>query len=148
MNLAATFELLLVEDDEDDRDLLMNAFVSVATKVHLNTVTDGIEAQAYLAGEGKFGDRECHPLPSLILLDLKLPRKSGLEVLEWIRAQASLREIPVVILTSSEESRDINRAYALGANSFLVKNGSSKEMVRIALGIQTYAELLGPNRDP
>jgi CheY-like chemotaxis protein len=75
----------------------------------------------YLSGSNSFSERERFPLPSLILLDLKLPRKSGIEVLEWVRSRPGLRRIPVVMLTSSKQTVDINRAYELGVNAYLVK---------------------------
>ncbi|MGZ8920414.1 MAG: response regulator, partial [Limisphaerales bacterium] len=78
-------------------------------------------AVAYLQGVETFSDRDRHPVPDLVLLDLKMPRKSGLEVLGWIREQANYKRLPVVVFTSSKHDQDINRAYELGANSYLVK---------------------------
>lgn len=75
-------------------------------------------AIAYLAGQEPFADRDQSPYPTVILLDLKLPRRSGFEVLEWLRAQPGLRRLPVVVLTSSGQTEDVNRAYDLGANSY------------------------------
>ena len=113
--------LLIVEDNSDDRILLQRAFrrARLANPVHL--VTDGEEAVAYLLGEGRFTDREANPFPVLVLLDLKLPRRAGLEVLKWMREHPTLRRLPVVVLTSSKEQSDINVAYDLGANSYLTK---------------------------
>ena len=113
--------LLIVEDNSDDRILLQRAFrrARLANPVHM--VTDGEEAVAYLLGEGRFADREANPFPVLVLLDLKLPRRSGLEVLKWMREHPTLRRLPVVVLTSSKEQSDINVAYDLGANSYLTK---------------------------
>jgi DNA-binding response OmpR family regulator len=82
---------------------------------------DGDEAVSYLSGIGNFSDRERFPLPRAILLDLKLPRRSGLEILAWVRKDAALRQVPVIILTSSHQEEDIRSAYDLGANSYLVK---------------------------
>jgi len=115
------YTLLLVEDDSNDVLLIQRAFQKASMANPLQVVTDGEEAVAYLSGEGHYGDRQKHPLPMLVLLDLKLPRKSGLEVLEWLRGQPGLKRLPVVVLTSSKESGDVNRAYDLGANSYLVK---------------------------
>jgi CheY-like chemotaxis protein len=113
--------ILIVEDNPDDRILLQRAFrrARLANPVHM--VTDGEEAVAYLLGEGRFADREANPFPVLVLLDLKLPRRSGLEVLKWMREHPTLRRLPVVVLTSSREQSDINVAYDLGANSYLTK---------------------------
>jgi CheY-like chemotaxis protein len=115
------YPILLVEDSEDDQLLIRRAFAKAKLANPLHVVDDGDKAVAYLAGEGPYADRAAHPLPTIILLDLKLPRRSGHEVLEWLRARPDLRRIPVVILTSSTESADVRRAYDLGANSYLVK---------------------------
>ena len=114
-------QILLVEDNADDVLLIRRAFRRGNVGTALTVLGDGDSAVAYLAGEAPYDDRARHPLPQLVLLDLKLPCRSGLEVLEWARARPELRSLVVVVLTSSRESRDIDRAYELGANSFLVK---------------------------
>src|SRR5436190_5340755 len=101
--------LLWVEDDQNDILLVGRAMEKMGIDPPM-VVRDGQEAIHYLSGQGKFADRGCHPLPWLILLDLKLPKRSGLEVLQWLRAQPELRRIPVIIFTSSKETSDINRA--------------------------------------
>ena len=113
--------ILLVEDDPNDILLIERAFRRAKLAPSLSVVKDGDSAVNYLNREPPYDDRDSYPWPSLILLDLKLPRRSGLEVLEWIRQQAVIRRIPVVILTSSKENTDIDRAYEMGANSYLVK---------------------------
>lgn len=113
--------ILLVEDDPNDALLLKRAFAKAHVANTIVHLADGDAAVLYLDGCGAYADRERHPLPCLVLLDLKLPRRSGLEVLGWMRAQAGLKRIPVVVLTSSQQATDINRAYDLGANSYLVK---------------------------
>lgn len=114
--------ILIVEDDPDDRFLIQRAFQKSKLTNPLRLVGDGDEALAYLLGEGAFADRNINPDPAVVLLDLKLPRRSGLEVLEWIRGRpAPIGHLPVVVLTSSRESSDLQRAYDLGANSYLVK---------------------------
>lgn len=118
---GAEHAILLVEDDPNDQLLIRRAFSKAKLMNPLHIVDDGDAATAYLAGEGEYADRSLHPFPALILLDLKLPRRSGLEVLAWLREQPRSRRIPVVVLTSSEDSADIARAYDLGANSYLVK---------------------------
>jgi CheY-like chemotaxis protein len=133
---VARHTLLLVEDKSNDVLLIRRALGKAGIANPLQVVGDGDQAVAYLAGDGPFADRERFPLPGVVLLDLKLPRRSGLEVLEWLRGQPGLKRLPVVVLTSSAESRDINRAYDLGANSYLVKPvefGPLLEMVK-ALG--------------
>jgi CheY-like chemotaxis protein len=113
--------ILLVEDDPNDVLLIQRAFSKAKIINPVLTVKNGEDAIAYLAGKDVFSDREQYPLPVLILLDLKLPRKSGYEVLEWLRQQLGLKRIPVVVLTHSKQTSDINRAYDLGANSYLIK---------------------------
>ena len=118
---ARDFPILMIEDSEDDQILIRRAFRRAQLATPLLAVGDGDEAVAYLSGLGRYADRQAYPLPALALLDLKLPRRSGLEVLAWMRAQPSLKRIPVVVLTSSGESADIDRAYELGANTYLTK---------------------------
>jgi len=119
--MPQTKPILIVEDNPDDQLLLRRAFAKAHLANPLHLVGDGDAAVAYLSGEGAYADRAAHPLPALILLDIKLPKRSGLEVLAWMRDQPPLSRTPVVMLTSSRESEDINRAYDLGANSYLVK---------------------------
>lgn len=129
--------ILLVEDDANDVILIRRAFAKAEIKNPVYTVEDGDAAVAYLAGEGTYADRGDHPLPGVVLLDLKLPRRSGLEVLEWVRHSPTLRRLPIVVLTSSRESADVNRAYDLGANSYLVKPvgfDALTDLVRILQG--------------
>src|ERR1043166_4419196 len=111
--------ILLVEDREEDVILLRRAFTKANFLNPIQVVSDGDEAIAYLQGAGKYADRSEYPLPKLVLLDLKMPRKDGFEVLQWIRQQPGLSAIRVVVLTASDTVRDVNRAYQLGANSFL-----------------------------
>ena len=113
--------ILLVEDREDDILLVRKAFKAAFIENPLQVVRDGEEAIAYLQGEGRYSNRAEHPLPELILLDLKMPKMDGFDVLTWIRQQPGIRALPVVVLTSSDQIKDVNRAYDLGANSFLVK---------------------------
>ncbi len=113
--------ILLVEDDPNDVILIRRAFDKARIANPIQLVRDGEEAIAYLAGTPPYDDRRRYPLPMLLLLDLKMPRKSGFEVLAWLRQQPHLRRLPVVVLTSSKDTPDIDRAYDLGANSYLVK---------------------------
>lgn len=115
------YGVLLVEDDSNDVLLIERAFHRANLDLPITIVRDGDEAVDYLIGQGQYGDRLQYPMPTLILLDLKLPRRSGLEVLGWLRAQPILRRIPVVVLTSSREHVDVDSAYEMGVNSYLVK---------------------------
>ena len=132
------YPILLVEDSEDDQLLIRRAFAKAKLANPLHVVDDGDKAVAYLAGEGPYADRAAHPLPTIILLDLKLPRRSGHEVLEWLRARPDLRRIPVVILTSSTESADVRRAYDLGANSYLVKPVAFEGLMEMVRTVGVY----------
>ena len=130
--------ILAVEDEDDDVALLKRAFSKVGIVNPVTFLSDGESAVEYLKGEGKFGDRAAHPLPALILLDLKLPRKSGLDVLAWIREQPGVRRIPVVVLTSSRQSRDLERAYDLGVNSYLVKPVAFDDLLQMIDALKLY----------
>ncbi|MGB3638654.1 MAG: response regulator [Rivularia sp. (in: cyanobacteria)] len=120
--------ILLVEDDSNDILFIQRAFRRSKLENSMQVVRDGDEAIAYLSGKGVYTDRSLYPLPGIILLDLKLPRRSGLEVLEWLRMQPVIKRIPVVILTSSKENIDVNRAYDIGVNSYLLKPVSSNAL--------------------
>ena len=130
--------ILLVEDNGDDVLLIRRAFRQAGAAAALRVVGDGDAAVAYLQGSGAFADRTAHPLPRLVLLDLKLPRRSGLEVLQWLRAEPALRTLLVVVLTSSGERADVDRAYALGANSYLVKPVDYDNLLRMAAALDLY----------
>ena len=130
--------ILLVEDNPDDVLLLKRAFKKAGLPHALQIASHGEEALDYLAGDGRYADRDKHPFPALMLLDLQLPRRSGHEVLEWLRAQDDLRRLPVVVLTSSREPTDINRAYDLGANSYLVKPVSFDALLEMVQVLERY----------
>ncbi|HUR47458.1 MAG TPA: response regulator [Candidatus Saccharimonadales bacterium] len=110
-----------MEDDEDDIFFMKRALKAAHIANPLYVVEDGNEAVNYLAGMGRFSDRSTYPIPAVVFLDLKLPYKSGHDVLAWIRTQEQLKGIIVVVLTSSGEPSDIRRAYSLGARSYMVK---------------------------
>ena len=130
--------ILLVEDDPNDVILIKLAFKKANSMVPIQVVKDGEQAVCYLAGNKPYTDRNRHPLPGLILLDLKLPRKSGLEVLEWLRHQPGLKRLPVVALTSSQLTSDINKAYELCINSYLVKPLSFDDLVEMIKTLKLY----------
>ncbi len=127
--------VLIVEDEADDRDLLARAFKRAGIDVPLRFAKDGDEAVDYLEGVVADASRAS---PFIILLDLKLPRRSGFEVLEWVKQSARLRRIPVIILTSSRESIDLERAYDLGANSYLVKPARPEALRQMVEQINAY----------
>ena len=121
MSQTSPVEILLVEDDPHDVELTLRALKkhNVANRLHM--VKDGAEAIDFLFASGAYEDREPNDRPKLILLDLKLPKVSGLEVLRAVKSDESTKNIPVVVLTSSREERDIVESYRLGVNSYIVK---------------------------
>jgi CheY-like chemotaxis protein len=130
--------ILYVEDEEADVELLQHVLGKVGVHNPLHTVKDGKLATDYLAGKEPFDDRQRHPLPGLVLLDLNLPYWSGFEVLEWIRRQPQLRRVPVVILSSSNRPDDIARAYDAGANGYLVKPNALGELTSLVLALRDF----------
>ena len=118
---AAPVIVLLVEDQLDDLILAQRAFRKAGVRAALAVCRDGEQAIQYLAGNGAFADRKRHPFPSLVLLDWKLPQRSGHEVLQWIRGQSALQSLPVVVCSSSKEPEDVSRAYQAAANGYLEK---------------------------
>jgi CheY-like chemotaxis protein len=130
--------ILLVEDREDDVLLVRRAFAKANVLNPMQVVRDGGEAIAYLNGEGKYSNRAEYPLPELLLLDLKMPGTDGFEVLKWMRQQPGLRALRVVVLTSSDQMRDVNAAYQLGANSFLVKPMDFERFIEMTQAINGY----------
>ncbi len=134
MNLDDSM-VLIVEDNEDDRELLARAFRRAKVSVPLRFAEDGEQALAALAAAGSAADPA---RLAVVLLDLKLPRRSGFEVLEWIKDHPTLRRVPVVVLTSSKESVDLQRAYDLGANSYLVKPAQPEMLLAMVERIDAY----------
>jgi len=113
--------ILLVEDNPDDEALTIRAFARNNVQNQVVVTRDGVEALDFLFGEGKWAGRDATKLPEVVLLDLKLPKIDGLEVLRRIRADKRTRVLPVVVLTSSDEERDLVTSYSLGANSYVRK---------------------------
>jgi len=130
--------ILLAEDEEDYVLLIQRAFAQAKIPNPLHVVWNGQEAISYLKGDGKYSNREEYPLPDLLLLDLRMPRVNGLEVLQWIRAQPGLAPLRVLVLTSSDQIRDVNEAYKLGANSFLVKPMDFQDFAQLSRLIQEF----------
>lgn len=130
--------ILLIEDNEDDAFLIRRALQQAGIKDAIHLAEDGQQAIDYLNGDSKFADRQQFPLPDLILLDLKLPRVMGIDVLKWIRVNPALRPAIVVVLTSSTEDTDADAAYRQGANSFVVKPGSPDKFEALAKCFREY----------
>lgn len=136
--MKSSLPLLLAEDDEHDVFFMRRAFQQAGIENSVHVVRDGQEAVDYLSGSGPSSDRLLFPLPCLLLLDLKMPRMTGLEVLEWLQEQPELRCLPVVMLSASAHRTDIERAYELGANGFLVKPASVEKRVELVKAIKAF----------
>ena len=114
------------------------AFKRAELTAPVSFVKDGAEAIAYLGGRAGLAEPQAHPTPTMFLLDIKMPRVDGFEVLEWVRRQPGLKRLVVVVLTASELRMDVNRAYDLGANSYLVKPTCFDGMERLARNLRDY----------
>ncbi len=130
--------ILLAEDDPNDVLLIQRAFQKAGMKNVLKVVRDGEQAIEYLSGRDQYANRERFPLPYLLLLDLKMPGTDGFEVLQFLRGVPELRRLLVVVLTSSNLQADVDRAYELGANSYLVKPVEFEEMVNLIQRFESY----------
>jgi len=119
--------ILIADDQEDDVILTKQALVRANVLNPLQVARDGQEAMEYLLGTGKFENRAEYPLPDLMLLDLNMPRMNGFELLRWVRSHPTLRALRIVVVSTSADSRDIDRAHELGANAFLVKVGDFRK---------------------
>ena len=127
-------ETLLIEDNRDDVFFMKRAVSKAGVPWRLHVVMDGREALDYFSGRGKFADRNPFPLPSLVFLDLKLPYVDGFQILAWLRQQPGFKENPVVILTSSPEERDQQKAAELGAKAYMIKPPTEEALHIIARG--------------
>jgi len=123
--------LLLVEDSHFDIELLQHAFKKAGLTQPLKVVRDGVDAMSYLLGVGEFADRQKHPLPNILLIDLNMPRFSGLEFLTWLRTQPEFQHLLVVVLTGTVRQKDIDVAYRMGAKSYLVKPTRADELQKV-----------------
>jgi DNA-binding response OmpR family regulator len=130
--------ILVAEDDATDAFFLQRAFKRSGIPVTLHFVQDGQEVIDYLRGEGVFAERAAYPLPQMLLLDLKMPRLDGFDVLGWLRQQASFKSLPVIIFSSSDEPGDMSRAHDLGADSYMVKPHSIEELMALVGRFKKY----------
>lgn len=131
-------DILLVEDNAQDAELTMRALKKGKLCNNIYTVENGAEALDFLFCRGKFADRHIENKPKVILLDLKLPKVSGLEVLAKIKGDSTLKKIPIVILTSSTEDPDVREAYSLGANSYVVKPINFEKFIESVKNLGVY----------
>ena len=130
--------ILLVEDNRMDVELTLDAFREARLNNTVHVAANGQAALDYLLGHGEFADRAAHPLPNLILLDLKLPGVDGFEVLRQVKSTPILKRLPVVVLTSSKEEGDRALSYDIGANSYLVKPVSFEGFLNVVRQIEGY----------
>jgi len=131
-------DILVVDDSANDTFLLEQAFKKAAAPSRLHAAQDGIEARAYLKGEGEFSDRAVHPFPDIVLLDLNMPRMNGFEFLEWLRDDPECECLVVYVLSASARDGDVQRAYELGANSYVVKPSRMDELVSFVAALHQW----------
>lgn len=133
-----TRAVLYVEDEENDAFIVSHAWKKAGVVNALHVVTDGEQAIQYLRGQGPYGDREKHPMPCLVLLDLKIPKLNGFDVLKWIRESPSIQTLPVLILTSSNQPSDIHQAYSFRANAYLTKPSNSEGLAVLIASVKEF----------
>jgi len=144
--------ILVVEDSGDDLRLLQRFFAKAGLRQPLRSVPDGVEAMSYLLGRGGYADRARYPQPNLLLIDISMPRVNGLELMSWLRTQPDFQHLIVVALSSSSDQEEINRAYQMGAHSYLLKPGSGTDMEKIVktfcdywIGSNCFPEIAAPS---
>src|SRR5262245_28155819 len=139
--------ILLAEDEQNDVFLIKRAFQKIQLLNPIRVVSDGQEAINYLRGDGIYADRERFPFPTVVLLDLKMPRMGGFDVIAWVRQQPGLKRLPLVVLTSSKDGPDINRAYELGANTYLAKPVEFDGLVEMLKSLSLYWFIMAEKPD-
>ncbi|HZV34467.1 MAG TPA: response regulator [Verrucomicrobiae bacterium] len=130
--------ILLAEDFDDDAKIIQVVLSQAGVENPVFVVSDGREVIAYLRGEGKYANRKKFPVPSVLLLDLKMPKCDGFDVLEWCKKQPQLGDMLVVVLTGNRELSSVKRAYELGAHSFLVKPCQTQDIVHLTQSFRGY----------
>jgi|ERR1044072_1876553 CheY-like chemotaxis protein len=135
---AEKFSILIADDDADDRELIKAAFEENNFRHNIKFVEDGEELLKYLRRKGSYTDEADHPLPQIILLDLNMPKKDGREALKEIKTDNYLKYIPVIVLTTSTEKKDVQRIYELGVNSFVIKPVTFRQLVAFTNTLGKY----------
>jgi CheY-like chemotaxis protein len=130
--------ILLVEDNQMDIELTLDAFRQVNLEESLHVVRTGEQALQYMLGQAPFADRQAHPQPDLVLMDLKLPGLNGLEVVAKLKTTPQVKRIPIVVLTSSREEGDLLTSYENGANSYLIKPVTFKDFLEVVTSLENY----------
>jgi CheY-like chemotaxis protein len=135
---AEKFSILIADDDADDRELIKAAFEENNFRHNIKFVEDGEELLKYLRRKGSYADEADHPLPQIILLDLNMPKKDGREALKEIKTDNYLKYIPVIVLTTSTEKKDVQKIYELGVNSFVIKPVTFRQLVAFTNTLGKY----------
>lgn len=135
---AKQLNILVAEDDPNDALLIKRAFSKIGINHPVHVVADGEEAIAYFAGNGKFEDRSAFPYPQFFITDLKMPKKSGFEVLAWLKQHPEFTVVPTIVLSSSKQEEDVKKAYQLGANSYLTKPADFAQLQDLARKMFEY----------
>jgi len=148
MQMIDNATVLLAEDDPDDVLLTHLAFEKARLANPLQVVRDGEEAIAYLKGDGRFKDRVRYPLPTLLLLDLNMPKVNGFQVLEWLQRHPMLSRMPVAIMTSSDHDPHVARAYELGADSYLIKPPDAEALLALVQRLRAYWLIVNQPPEP
>jgi CheY-like chemotaxis protein len=133
--------ILLVDDSENDLLFMRRAFKKAQSSIPLQEVCNGEEAIAYLKGDGLYSDRNKFPLPRMVLLDLNMPKKDGFEVLTWVRAQPVLKRLAIIVLSASTRAPDVDRAFDLGATSFLVKPSNLESLTAMVRCLDSWVKI-------
>lgn len=149
MKVSKSIEILIADDDAEDRMLIQDALKESRLKNNVQYVENGEELIQYLHNKGKYSDQKKHPTPGIILLDLNMPKKDGREALKEIKGDENLKNIPIIILTTSKAEEDVLKTYNLGANSFITKPVTFSAMVEVMNTLKKYwfeiVELPGEN---
>ncbi len=135
---AGKFSILIADDDADDREMMKAAFEENHIAHNIKFVENGEELLRYLKRKGAYADAATHPLPQIILLDLNMPKKDGREALKEIKTDNYLKQIPVIVLTTSQEEKDVKRSYELGVNSFIIKPVTFRKLVEFTQTLWKY----------
>jgi len=137
--------ILIAEDNEEDMLAVLDALRKAGVQNPVQTVSDGSSALAYYRGDGAFADRARFPMPDILLLDLKMPRVGGFEVMEWLQQQAHLKKLLIIVLSGYDQLREVQKAYQLGAHSFLIKPCTANDIQNLMRWFAEYWEIGSDN---
>ena len=140
--MSTALKILIVEDNPDDVFFFKQAMKKASADFHLHTVSDGVQAVAYLKGEAAFNDRASHPFPDVLLLDLNMPGMNGFELLEWVRSSSHSSHLIVHVMSASSRDLDIQKAYELGANSYVIKPSRIDELIRFVAALDQWHKFI------